>query len=125
MPSRLDTVPVVAGTVFSIALLVSTPILAGSRPTVGKRKKNIDFDTLGVLETVWLAGSDSAVTAVETPSTKDLRKAGMLVEISGCHWRGGEHPQLAGSESPVPAVEMPSTKHLRKAGMLVEISGYQ
>jgi hypothetical protein len=76
--------------IFSLALLLISPILVGFRPAVDKREENIDFDTLGVLETVWLAGSESAVTAVEIPSTKPLRKAGMLVETSASNWRGDE-----------------------------------
>ncbi|KAJ7222009.1 hypothetical protein C8J57DRAFT_1593434 [Mycena rebaudengoi] len=96
---QLDTLPVVAGTIVSIALLILSPILVGLRPVAAKRKENIDFDTLGVLETVWLAGAGSAVTAVEIPSTKHLRKAGMSVETSGCKWRGEAHPLRRRSSS--------------------------
>ncbi|KAJ7277326.1 hypothetical protein C8J57DRAFT_1581780 [Mycena rebaudengoi] len=84
---QLDTLPAVAGMSFSVALLLISPILVGLRPTANKRKEKIDFDTLGVLETVWLAGSESAVTAVGTPSTKHLQKAGMLLCV-GKGFRG-------------------------------------
>ncbi|KAJ7234549.1 hypothetical protein C8J57DRAFT_1729028 [Mycena rebaudengoi] len=96
---QLDTLPVVAGMSFSVALLLISPILIGFRPSANKSKENIDFDTLGVLETVWLAGSESAVTAVEIPSTKHLRKAGMLVQTSACNWRGEDHPLRKRSSS--------------------------
>ncbi|KAJ7277343.1 hypothetical protein C8J57DRAFT_1465938 [Mycena rebaudengoi] len=87
---QLDTLPVVAGTIFSTVLLLLSPILVGFSPTADKRKENIEFDTLGVLETVWLVGSGSAVTAVEIPSTKHLRKAGMSVKTAECNRRGEE-----------------------------------
>ncbi|KAJ7231832.1 hypothetical protein C8J57DRAFT_1580554 [Mycena rebaudengoi] len=77
---QFDTLPVVVRTIFSIALLLISPILVGFRPPADKRKENIDFDTLGVLETVWLAGAESAVTAVEIPPPSICGKR-------GCWWK--------------------------------------
>ncbi|KAJ7083928.1 hypothetical protein C8R43DRAFT_965339 [Mycena crocata] len=97
---QLDVLPVAAGLILSIFLLLLSPILVGLGPPATKREEGTHLDTLGVLETTWLVGARGAVSDVVEPSTKHLRAAGMAVETSFYgRWRAEKHPLQRRSSS--------------------------
>ncbi|KAJ7572366.1 hypothetical protein C8J56DRAFT_1175345 [Mycena floridula] len=74
---QINRLPVIAGLVLSILLLIIAPALVGWKPD--KRHK-ASIDNLGVLEILWLDGSRQ-IPDVEDPSTGNLRRAGMFASV--------------------------------------------
>ncbi|KAJ7576486.1 hypothetical protein C8J56DRAFT_1117436 [Mycena floridula] len=72
---QINLLPVMAGLVLSILLLIIAPALVGWKPN--ERYKS-SVDDLGVLEILWLDGSRE-IADVKDPSTGNLRRAGMFV----------------------------------------------
>ncbi|KAJ7572192.1 hypothetical protein C8J56DRAFT_1078657 [Mycena floridula] len=71
---QINLLPVIAGLVLSILLLIIAPSLVGWKPN---EKYKASVDNLGVLEILWLDGSRE-IADVEDPSTGNLRRAGMF-----------------------------------------------
>ncbi|KAJ7114450.1 hypothetical protein C8R44DRAFT_929289 [Mycena epipterygia] len=77
-PELVSELQTVAGLILSILLLILLPLLVGLGPKAAKWDQEAELDTLGVLEILWLAGGADAVAAVEKPSSRHLRTAGIL-----------------------------------------------
>ncbi|KAJ7600248.1 hypothetical protein C8J56DRAFT_1073026 [Mycena floridula] len=71
---QINILPVIAGLVLSILLLIIAPALVGWKPN---EKYQASVDNLGVLEILWLDGSRE-IADVKDPSTGNLRRAGMF-----------------------------------------------
>ncbi|KAJ7600228.1 hypothetical protein C8J56DRAFT_5588 [Mycena floridula] len=71
---QINLLPVIAGLVLSILLLIIAPALVGWKPN---ERYKASVDNLGVLEILWLDGSRE-IAEVEDPSTGNLRRAGMF-----------------------------------------------
>ncbi|KAJ7600235.1 hypothetical protein C8J56DRAFT_879960 [Mycena floridula] len=73
---QINLLPVIAGLVLSILLLIIAPVLVGWKYNKGYPTS---VDNLGILETLWLGGAGGPeIAAVEDPSSKHLRCAGMF-----------------------------------------------
>ncbi|KAJ7600239.1 hypothetical protein C8J56DRAFT_1073017 [Mycena floridula] len=73
---QINLLPVIAGLVLSILLLIIAPVLVGWKYNKGYLTS---VDNLGILETLWLGGAGGPeIAAVEDPSSKHLRRAGMF-----------------------------------------------
>ncbi|KAF7357351.1 hypothetical protein MSAN_01330900 [Mycena sanguinolenta] len=79
---QIRILPVVTGLVLSIFLLILSPFLIGFGAIRTKAKPNIELDTLGILQILWLSGNNDPVADVEKPTTGHLRQAGLSVETS-------------------------------------------
>ncbi|KAJ7600176.1 hypothetical protein C8J56DRAFT_1072926 [Mycena floridula] len=71
---QINLLPVIAGLVLSILLLIIAPALVGWKSN--KRYKG-SVDNLGILEILWLDGSRE-IGDIEDPSSGNLRRAGMF-----------------------------------------------
>ncbi|KAJ7575894.1 hypothetical protein C8J56DRAFT_405367 [Mycena floridula] len=74
---QINRLPVIAGLVLSILLLIIAPALVGWKPD---ERHKASIDNLGVLEILWLDGSRQ-IPDVEDPSTGNLRHAGMFASV--------------------------------------------
>ncbi|KAJ7600272.1 hypothetical protein C8J56DRAFT_1156707 [Mycena floridula] len=73
---QINLLPVIAGLVLSILLLMIAPVLVGWKYD---KRYLTSVDNLGILETLWLGGAGGPeIAAVEEPSSKHLRRAGMF-----------------------------------------------
>ncbi|KAJ7600278.1 hypothetical protein C8J56DRAFT_1156711 [Mycena floridula] len=71
---QVNLLPVIAGLVLSILLLIIAPALVGWKPN---ERYKVSVGNLGVLEILWLDRSKE-IADVEDPSTRNLRRAGMF-----------------------------------------------
>ncbi|KAJ7600275.1 hypothetical protein C8J56DRAFT_1156708 [Mycena floridula] len=71
---QINILPVIAGLVLSILLLIIAPASVGWKPN---ERYKASVDNLGVLEILWLDGSRE-IADVKHPSTRNLRRAGMF-----------------------------------------------
>ncbi|KAJ7579190.1 hypothetical protein C8J56DRAFT_1110410 [Mycena floridula] len=79
---QVVNVPVIAGLILSILLLIIAPAIVGWKY---ERGYTIPVETLGLLETIWLAGAGDDIAAVVIPSGGNLRQAGMSVSADLSH----------------------------------------
>ncbi|KAJ7698344.1 hypothetical protein B0H17DRAFT_1129870 [Mycena rosella] len=72
---QLDILPLIAGAILSVSLLVLSPVLVGSGPAGETQREQTEMYTLSVLEILWLAEAGDLIADVENPSTRSLRQA--------------------------------------------------
>ncbi|KAJ7582179.1 hypothetical protein C8J56DRAFT_1100578 [Mycena floridula] len=79
---QVVNLPVITGLVLSILLLIIAPAIVGWKY---QKASTIPVKTLGLLETLWLAGAGDEIAHVEIPSGENLRHAGMSVSADLHH----------------------------------------